>query len=360
MTDFVFNQQDSHSFRVFWQSEIIEICRLLYRRALVLEGVEPSIVAQKSSNFDLNMSTFPDDFFSLLNEKTVFSILFSKLGDFFTHADQLSHLFRGSSEKKREQFTRFVLMLMQLSFFGRSESRILNPRIRLLFGITHTSLEFDKFKKIILALDGVDLRFLQQEENIILKTNLKVFYSPALPIAVDDDKVPCRSSQLREKHCIAPKGGRTTRVYPTVHEINLMASGLNIGRVAQLVSESTSQALARITDVIKTNGSWLQPSVEVMASALPNLIGSDRGYDLSPQFTNVFGTLKRTEELDFYLLDYSVKDLEKVRKNQFRIHPRGCQTLYAMKKHNQLQLAFCCGNEKVVFLNFQTVPILTA
>ena len=139
-----------------------------------------------------------------------------------------------------------------------------------------------------------------------------------------------------------------------------MASGLNIGRVAQLVSESTSQALARITDVIKTNGSWLQPSVEVMASALPNLIGNDRGYDLSPQFTNVFGTLKRTEELDFYLLDYSVKDLEKVRKNQFRIHPRGCQTLYAMKKHNQLQLAFCCGNEKVVFLNFQTVPILTA
>ena len=117
------------------------------------------------------MSTFPDDFFSLLKEKTVFSILFSKLGDFFTHADQLSHLFRGSSEKKRGQFTRFVLMLMQLSFFGRSESRILNPRIRPLFGITHTSLEFDKFKKIILALDGVDLRFLQQEENIILKTN---------------------------------------------------------------------------------------------------------------------------------------------------------------------------------------------
>ena len=103
-----------------------------------------------------------------------------------------------------------------------------------------------------------------------MQRNIGILFDPQMIIGVDDDKVPLRTKKLK-KHRRAMNGGRSTRVYPTIHYINTLALGLQIGGFLQLDHESASQTTERMFQKIKKY---------IGSSSIPNLTSHDRGYDL--------------------------------------------------------------------------------
>ena len=80
-------------------------------------------------------------------------------------------------------------------------------------------------------------------------------------------------------------------------------------------------------------------------------------YDLSNEFSQTFGTVKMTSQLDFFLFDRSKKNNGQTRTQssnpQFPVTSNGCQTLYVMKHSpTSFHLAFCNGSDRVTFFQF--------
>src|SRR3989338_3580707 len=110
-----------------------------------------------------------------------------------------------------------------------------------------------QLKDIMTKFDDVNLfpsQIFLKFEDIFTLINSKYFYSPQSILGLDDDK-PRISCDSIVKWGLSRFGGKTTRTFPKVHELNCISSSLTICRASQSQGQSESSCTLRMLNILR-------------------------------------------------------------------------------------------------------------
>jgi hypothetical protein len=291
----------------------------------------------------------------------LFRHLFSPFSECFTNPGVvnifgLKSVHRTDSKERLVEFKRFFMTLTQLASLGWSERKVNSRAHKNKFGNVAFAMNLNEFRKCLDRADKeITARFLSRLQEVTLIRNCEFLYDPSLALGMDDDKVPIRTNLNKEK--IARLGGRGTRVYPTIHHLNTLITGIELAGFVQLVEESSDQTVERMLSTLKNNVIDRPAATEAtLRLKLPNLLAHDRGYNLRSHFASIFATQKSGHQLDFFIVDRKKKNGGRFSATQIEVKKEGVMTLYATKSSEFVTCAFG-GNGKMVFLK---TPITTS
>ena len=216
-----------------------------------------------------------------------------------------------------------------------------------------------QLKDIMTKFDDVNLfpsQIFLKFEDIFTLINSKYFYSPQSILGLDDDK-PRISGDSIVKWGLPRFGGKTTRTFPKVHELNCISSALTIGRASQSQGQSESSCTLRMLNILR----------QQMQIPIHNLFVIDRGYTtLLQTFRYGFGTLKTGYGTNNVFTLDRLHQKATENPNHYYIEKPGIQTLYGVRVNRprpdqtltpEIQLAFGSGSGSVTCLLIPHPPV---